>query len=213
MGKVYTVNGKKYTFDEVSYTAGKEQIFKVNGVQVRLHVEKGDGDARFMGLKMPGTPLNKANELLPAVYAIMDQRIKNGDARKLEQAAMLQLHYNEASRAEDMARGLSGDRMTVYSVVNKNDLSQSKESVKLNMDLTKKFPWLKDNDSREKKKLKSLEEYRKLEYFPDGSAHDTLAWQRYNFEEQMKALQNLGNSNEKGSNANLFVRMLSEVRA
>lgn len=175
MGKVYTIDGKRYTVDEVSYTAGKEQTLKINGQKVILGVEKGDGDERFIELKMPGASRDKANELLPAVYAIMDKRIEKGEAHKLEQAAMLQLKYNEALRAQGVSRGLSGDNVLVHPVVKKDDLAANKEAVKLNMDLNKDFPWLKNESSREYKALMQIRKYRKIEYFPDGSMYDSLA--------------------------------------
>lgn len=196
MGRGYIIDGKKYTFDEVSYTVGKEQVFKINGEEVVLNVKEGTGDERFMEFKMPKTPRNEANALLPAVYAVMEMRIKDKTAYKLEQAAMLQLYYNEALRAEDVAKGLSGGRTAVRAVVNKTDLSQAKENVKLDMNLTKKFPWLKDKSSKEYRVLKDIQKYRKIEYYPD-SVHDALAQQRALFDERMKSLggENAGASN------------------
>lgn len=175
MGKVYTINGKRYTVDEVSYVAGEEQVFKVNGQKVKLSVQEGFGNERFIGLSMPGASRDKANELLPAVYGVMEKRIADGSAHKLEQAAMLQLHYNEALRAEGISKGLSGDNVIVHSVVTKDDLSAKKEKIKLNMDISKRFPWLRNKDSKEYKALMQVLKYRKIEYFPDGSMYDSLA--------------------------------------
>ena len=208
MGKVYAIGKKRYTFEEVSYTPGKEQVFKVNGVEVKLSVERGFGNECFMDLQMPRTSREKANDLLPAIYAIMDKRIKDGSARKLEQAAMLQLHYNEALRAEYMARGGSGEIMSVRSVVNKDDLSVKNDSVKLKVNelLDKKFPWRNDDNSKEKKNLKLIETYRKLEYYPNGSLHDELAQQRRNFDETMHKWENP--ERKETVTANFFARML-----
>ena len=175
MGKVYTINGKRCTVDEVSYTAGKEQVFKVNGQKVKLSVQEGFGNERFIELSMPGASREKANELLPAVYGVMEKRIADGSAHKLEQAAMLQLHYNEALRAEGISRGLSGDNVIVHSVVTKDDLSAKKEKTRLDMDISKTFSWLKNKNSKEYKALMQLHKYRKIEYFPDGSMYDSLA--------------------------------------
>lgn len=219
MGKVYIVDGKRYTFEEVSYIPGRKQVFKINGQKVELAVDAEGGRDCFMELKMPETARDKANEMLPAVYEIMEQRIKKGEARKLEQAAMLQLHYNEALRAEDMARGLTGGNTVVQSVVNKEDLSVRKEQVKLDMDLTKRFPWLNNKESREHKSLQQIIRYRKLEYYPDGSMYDNLAldlrMQRIGFEIGKDGRQVSG-SRENSKNhyppARLF-QMLKEDRA
>ena len=213
MRRIYIVDGKKYTFEEVSYVPGKEQVFKINGQKVKLSVTGGNDEERFMELKMPELSRDKANEVLPAVYTVMDARIKRDEAHKLEQAAMLKLHYNEALRAEDVARGLSGGNTVVQSVVNKDDLSIGKEQVKLDMDLTKRFSWLNNVNSREYKALMQIEQYRKIEYYPDGSIHDTLAQQRRDFDRRMEELASNNTNTGRGNNASLFVRMMTAERS
>ena len=212
MGRGYIIDGKKYTFEEVSYTVGKEQVIKINGEEIRLSVKEGDGEECFMELKMPKTARDEANALLPAVYAITDKRIKDGIARKLEQVVMLQLHYNEALRAEDIARGLSGGRAAVHAVVNKEDLSVENENTALEMDLTESYPWLNDKNSKEYKSLQQIVKYRKIEYFPDGSLHDALARQRVEFERKMKSLAEYGGG-KSSTHSSLVMRMLDDDSA